>query len=175
MLTLHLPALQDDKPTESGAMAESKTEKSEDDFWTMSEPTSEALHNMTRITPAQMAYVAFPSVGRYQPVRPITTSTASVAGPATAMKKGKRAGQDPSKGHAYAGLAGGGIIMLRDTQPEEPGEYEELTASLDAPPAAAAASDVAAEPAAAPMEVDEGPELEMPAPFEVSESPPCKH
>lgn len=153
--------------------------KSDNDFWTLSEPTSEALHNMTRITPAQMAYVAFPSVGRYQPVRPITTSAASVAGATIGVKKGKRtaSSQDPSKGQAFAGFAGGGIIMLRDTQPEEVGEYEELTASLDAPPPAAPApaSAAGAPPAAASMEVDEGPELEMPAPFEVGHGQSCRY
>lgn len=63
--------------------------------------------------------------------------------------------------------------MLRDTQPGEAGVYEELSANLDAPPPAApeAAAAAAAEtlPAASSMDVDEGPELEMPAPFEVSQ------
>jgi 26S proteasome regulatory subunit N2 len=34
-------------------------------------PTSETLQNLSRVTPAQMQYIAFLPEGRFQPVRPI--------------------------------------------------------------------------------------------------------
>lgn len=33
--------------------------------------TSETLTNLSRVTPAQLQYIAFPSEGRFQPVRPV--------------------------------------------------------------------------------------------------------
>jgi 26S proteasome regulatory subunit N2 len=71
-------------------------------------------------------------------------------------------------------VQGGGIIMMRDTQPSEPAEYLELTAKLDrTPPAPAAASttDAAAGQSATPaegMDVDANEEeAPVPPPFEV--------
>jgi 26S proteasome regulatory subunit N2 len=73
---------------------------------------------------------------------------------------------EAGKGKTNVNLPGGGIIMLRDSQPEVEGEYIELTGSLDAPPPVVA--DAPAPAAPVEMEIDEGPELEMPAPFQVS-------
>lgn len=123
---------------------------------------------MTRATPAQLHYISFPSEGRYIPVRPV--SRASLA--TSDVKKGKK----PATLHELTkksaeGLSGGGIILLRDTKPDEEKEYLELNQALDAPPPPppAAASDVEVPSAAvAAMEIDDGPEASAPAPFEVS-------
>jgi 26S proteasome regulatory subunit N2 len=166
---------QDDKPNANAAADGDKTDdkpsKPEEEKKS-SEPSSETLTNMVRVTPAQMAYVTFPSIGRYQPVRPIASLSASLLAPSTGIKKGKRVAPptvEAGKGKSNVSLPGGGIIMLRDSQPGVEGEYIELTSSLDAAPRA---PEEAPAPAAhAEMQVDEGPELEMPAPFQVSPGP----
>ncbi len=65
-------------------------------------------------------------------------------------------------------MAGGGIVLLKDAQPDAEGEFIQLTASLDAPPPPAPV--VPAEDVGAAMAVDDGPEAEMPAPYQVSGS-----
>lgn len=94
------------------------------------------------MTPAQLPYISFPSSGRYQPVRPITSAT---------PRKGKKVGDKP--------YVGGGIIMLKDTKPDEASEFIELNPAFDRPPVAAAPADA--------MEVEEE-EAPVPPAFEVS-------
>jgi len=70
------------------------------------EPSSETLQNLSRVTPAQLAHISFPSEGRFQPVRPIRSGI----------------------GKTRAG--GGGILMLIDRTPSEPIKYVDLPADL---------------------------------------------
>lgn len=80
------------------------------------EPTYEIRPNFSRVTPAQLAHISFPPESRYQPVRPVSTTTPSRAtptGPLTTVTSEKFAG-------------GGGILILRDLRPEEEGEFIEF-------------------------------------------------
>lgn len=86
------------------------------------EPNFQKLPNFSRVTPAQMAYVAFPPESRYQPVRALSA-------------------QPPRKGHATASAlanmekfgGGGGVLILLDQRPEEEPEYIEFTTVNAAP------------------------------------------
>ena len=81
------------------------------------EPPHEIRPNFSRVTPAQLAHVSFPPEGRYQPVRPVSTTTMSRAtphsGPFTSVTSEKFAG-------------GGGILILTDLRPEEEDEFIEF-------------------------------------------------
>jgi len=80
------------------------------------EPTFEIRPNFSRVTPAQLAHISFPSEGRYQPVRPVfatTISRSTPAGPLVTVTSEKLAG-------------GGGILILTDLRPEEEGEFIEF-------------------------------------------------
>jgi len=89
------------------------------------EPSFEILPNFSRVTPSQLPYVTFPSEGRYQPVRMIS-STVSTSGKTPNSPHGLA----PEK---YAG--GGGILILADLQPEEETEFIEFVSTIVAPPA----------------------------------------
>lgn len=144
------------------------------------EPSSESLANMSRVTPIQLQFISFARDGRYQPVRPISsiTSSPSSSNPASVStrQKGRKVASSLAEAlHSRSGLeslAGGGIVMLRDSKADEEAEYLELNASLDRqPPTAGSATEAApagqGESAGSQaMDVDEGPEAEMPAPFE---------
>ncbi|KAJ9122579.1 hypothetical protein QFC22_002008 [Naganishia vaughanmartiniae] len=126
------------------------------------EPSFETLHNLVRVTPAQLRHIEFPTSGRYQPVRQIGVKSPS------ALDASRAARSSATQQH----VQGGGIIMMRDTKPEEEAEYLELTAKLDrTPPAAAAAPETGAatgeQQAEGAMEVEEE-EAAVPPPFEVS-------
>jgi 26S proteasome regulatory subunit N2 len=75
------------------------------------EPSFEVISNFSRVTPAQSAYVAFPSTCRYQPVRPLSTRS-------TSARTGKPSASKPER---FAG--GGGIIMLQDQRPDDSTDY----------------------------------------------------
>ncbi|KAJ3516366.1 hypothetical protein NLJ89_g1157 [Agrocybe chaxingu] len=92
------------------------------------EPTFETRPNFSRVTPAQLSYISFPSDGRYQPVRAVSTRTPSKNGKAasaTALGVGSE---------KYAG--GGGILILTDLLPNEEAEFIELETAPSAPPPA---------------------------------------
>jgi len=127
------------------------------------EQSWESLPNFSRVTPAQFQYVVFPQSSRYQPVRPVSArETAIKAG------KGVAGAQKTSQPEKYAG--GGGILLLVDERPGEPQEFIEL--STTAPPAAQAAPSNAGTTSAVArpdqnIALDaNGPEAEVPEPFE---------
>lgn len=121
------------------------------------EPSFETITNFSRVTPQQTAYVVVPQASRYQPVRPLSTRV-------TVARGGKGA---LSKAEKYSG--GGGIIMLRDSQPGAEAEYIELFVPPPAPePAAAAPASGEAPPALLHIALDESsPDAEPPQSFEV--------
>jgi len=89
------------------------------------EPSSETLSNLSRVTPAQLAYISFPSEGKYQPVRAVTAKPASTrAGKAIRQIEEKAAG-------------GGGILILVDRHPEEEAEFIQFETVIEPPPAEA--------------------------------------
>ncbi|KAJ6519720.1 armadillo-type protein [Mycena sanguinolenta] len=94
------------------------------------EPAFEMRTNLSRVTPAQLAYITFPREGRFQPVRAVS------AKPAPLRKAGTAGGKvSPSPAglvsEKYAG--GGCILILSDLRPEEEAEFIDF-----APPAPAA-------------------------------------
>lgn len=97
------------------------------------EPNSERIANFSRVTPVQLGYVSFPPEGRYQPVRPVTSSTRSASGSST--KKGR--GIVPER---YGGA--GGILVLVDGRPEEEGELIDLEPPAPTAPVASASGGV---------------------------------
>jgi len=134
------------------------------------EPSSEARPNFSRVTPAQLGYISFPTDGRYQPVRAVSTKT-------TLSKSGKAVAASPSSSalglgsEKYAG--GGGILILTDLRPSEDAEFIEVeTAPAPAPPAPVdpigGNQAAAAPPTGRHIALDESaPEAEPPEAFEV--------
>ncbi|KAF8140347.1 26S proteasome regulatory complex non-ATPase subcomplex Rpn2 Psmd1 subunit [Boletus edulis] len=85
------------------------------------EPSFEKVANFSRVTPAQLSYISFPSDGRYQPVRPVSLhAQAAKGGRALSTGVGKK-GSSGLLSERYAG--GGGILILVD---ERPGDEVEL-------------------------------------------------
>lgn len=162
-------SLQDDKPDEAEkSKAEEKKEDKDGQAAKKNEPGSETLHNLVRVTPAQLRHIEFPASGRYQPVRQVGSKSSS------AIEASRAAAAAAARSSAtQQHVQGGGIIMMRDTKPSEEAEYIELTSKLDrAPPAAPAAPETALVPAseqaaAGGMEVDDdGEEASVPPAFE---------
>lgn len=86
------------------------------------EPSSEKLPNFSRVVPAQVPYISFPSDGRYQPVRVLSTKSAPLAkGKGTAPKSSLVPGLTSER---YTG--GGGILILADQRPDEERDYIEF-------------------------------------------------
>lgn len=100
------------------------------------EPSSEKLSNLSRVVPAQLAYITFSSESRYQPVRVVSTR------PPPSAKAAKTASSIALATERYAG--GGGILILADTRPHDEPNYIEFET---APIASAAAPTVAQNPA----------------------------
>jgi 26S proteasome regulatory subunit N2 len=101
------------------------------------EPAFELRPNFSRVTPSQLAYISFPSDGRYQPVRAVSTKTPlSKAGKAVATS-GPSSSALGLGSERYAG--GGGILLLTDLRPNEEAEFIEI---VTAPPAAPAVAEV---------------------------------
>ena len=97
------------------------------------EPSFEKLPNLSRVTPAQIAHVSFPSEGRYIPVRPASSYTAHDKGKASINTPPSETVNIIKPGST----SGGGILLLIDQQPDEPAEYfESELQSIDSPPAA---------------------------------------
>jgi 26S proteasome regulatory subunit N2 len=78
------------------------------------EPSFEMLPNLSRVTPAQLAYITFPE-GRFQPVRAVSANPVP--------PRGGKAGPAPLGlvSEKYAG--GGCILILADLQPQEDTEF----------------------------------------------------
>ena len=123
------------------------------------EASSERLQNFSRVTPQQLTYISFPSDSRYQPVRPVSTSSVS---------RPKKSSTGPLE--TYTGV--GGILVLLDEQPDELVDLiAPLEPSVIAPePTTTQPVQPAQTPAARPhIALDEdSPEASPPAPFEVS-------
>ena len=88
------------------------------------EPTSETLQNFSRVTPAQIVHIAFPSNARYQPVRVVSSQPAPSRRSAKAVLSAEK----------YAG--GGGILLLIDQRPSEAPDYIEFTTATVVAPEA---------------------------------------
>lgn len=118
------------------------------------EPNSEILANFSRVTPSQLSYIAFPTEGRFKPVRAIA--------PTKTNKTGKNAG---TLSNADVIVGGGGILILQDRQLGEEVELIEWhDEDHDVPMDVNLPAPVAQAPA--PV-VDDGPEAEPPESFEV--------
>ncbi|GLB36072.1 putative proteasome/cyclosome repeat [Lyophyllum shimeji] len=129
------------------------------------EPTLELRPNFSRVTPAQVAYISFPSDCRYQPVRPVSANMPS--------KEGKAGISTLAPGVVSEKYAGGcGILILEDRRPEEEPEYIEFeppAMAAPAPPAVGVPNGqaVGAIPSGPHIALDESaPEADMPASFE---------
>lgn len=87
------------------------------------EANSETLPNLSRVVGAQMSYISFPLQSRYLPVRPLS----SISGSSTMTAQPTKGSASPAlilqsivDGPSSAALgAGGGILVLKDTKPEE--------------------------------------------------------
>ena len=131
-----------------------------------SEPSFEILPNFSRITPSQLPYITFPSDGRYQPVR-VVSSPVGASGKSSDSQNGLASGK-------YAGS--GGILILADLQPGEEAEFIEFTSTVVVPPAEEPAPAQignghavhAPEPTGPHIALDGAqPEADPPEPFEV--------
>jgi 26S proteasome regulatory subunit N2 len=124
------------------------------------ETTSERLQNISRVTPQQLPYISFPLDSRYQPVRPVSTSSES--------RPKKTAA---NLGETYTGI--GGILVLLDERPDEP---VELIAPLEPSVLAPEPATITLPPQSIQttsgrphIALDENlPEASPPPPFEVS-------
>lgn len=133
------------------------------------EPTSDRLSNLSRVTPAQLPYISFPLDSRYVPVRPFIASSA--IGTTSAGTGGAGSLLSSTEKSIHSTIAsrsgGGGILMMRDREPEKEAEFMEIevTKVLEAPiiggpvPLAGAAAGA----------VEDGPIAEMPEPFEYTD------
>ncbi|KAJ3574095.1 hypothetical protein NP233_g1992 [Leucocoprinus birnbaumii] len=138
------------------------------------EPSQELRPNFSRVTPAQLGYISFSPSGRYQPVRPVSSTPQSPVSTAAGAKAVSKTGS----AEKYAG--GGGIILLADLRPDEEAEFIDLepppAPAVPEIPAAAVASTTAPNgeaigaqpsPSGPHIALDEGaPESEPPASFE---------
>lgn len=122
------------------------------------EPSSSRLENLSRVTPAQLQYISFPSDSRYVPVRPVNSGSAPA--PSASSRSAPPVG------------FGGGILLMRDTKPDEVAEFHELEVfkaiDTNAAGAAAPTEGVGAQAAAGGDDADllTGPIADPPAPFE---------
>ena len=90
----------------------------------------EKVSNLSRVVPAQLAYITFPLESRYQPVRVVS------ARPPPSENTTKTASSVALAVERYAG--GGGILILplADTRPDEEPDYVEFETAPVAPAAA---------------------------------------
>ncbi|KAG6853583.1 hypothetical protein C0991_003107 [Blastosporella zonata] len=132
------------------------------------EPAFEVRPNFSRVTPAQVAHISFPSDSRYQPVRPVSAHTSTER--KTGLSQSSALGAPSEK---YAG--GGGILLLADLRPEEDSEFIEfeppIEAAIQQPAVPAPGGQPAAPPTGLHIALDESaPEADPPASFEVTTS-----
>lgn len=126
------------------------------------EPAFELRPNFSRVTPAQVALISFPSDCRYQPVRPLSGHSS------TDYKTGMPLSSCAAS-EKYAG--GGGILILVDLRPEEGSEFIEFEPPVEAAPSQPAVpptGQTTTSTSALHVALDElAPEKEPPASFEV--------
>lgn len=89
------------------------------------ESSSEKQPNFSRVVPAQVPYISFPADGRYQPVRVLSTKSASSPKSKTAPKSSLVPGLTSER---FTG--GGGILILADHQPDEEPDYIEFETQI---------------------------------------------
>lgn len=127
------------------------------------EPAFELRPNFSRVTPAQVAHISFPSDCRYQPVRPLSGH------PSTDYKTGMSSSSSCAASEKYAG--GGGILILVDLRPAEESEFIEFEPPVEAAPSQSAVplpGQTATSTPGLHVALDEfAPEAEPPASFEV--------
>lgn len=145
------------------------------------EPASERLPNLSRVTPVQLGKISFPNDGRWTPVRPVVVARApaqvsvdirSRAAAAAASKKTTVANSLLSTAPSLG--AGGGILLMRDSQPEQEAGFIEMETSkgLENLQPVDAGNAIEAEPSAGAGGSDDdealrtGPIAEPPPPFE---------
>jgi len=135
------------------------------------EPSFEMLPNLSRVTPAQLAYITFPSDGRFQPVRAVSAKPLPPRGVKAGTSGGNTSPAPVGLGsEKYAG--GGCILILSDLRPEEEAEFIDFAppAPPPAPEPAAAAGNVpttSAMPVGPHIALDESsPEAGPPEAFE---------
>ncbi|KAJ3870230.1 D-isomer specific 2-hydroxyacid dehydrogenase [Lentinula novae-zelandiae] len=125
----------DEKPdvkTEGDGDIEMKTEGSSKAGTSKSakkEPSSETLPNLSRVTPAQLAYISFPADGKYQPVRAVTAKPVSTRGGKTTKQVEEKA------------AGGGGILILVDRRPQETAEFIQFETVIQPPSAEPVSTD----------------------------------
>ena len=95
------------------------------------EPTSQSLPNLSRVVPAQLPHINFPSEGRFHPVRPLITSTivSSSTSDQLSTAPANSASAILTTLATTSRVTGGGIILLRDSEPEKEVEYFEYEAN----------------------------------------------
>lgn len=102
----------------------------------------ENLPNLSRVVPAQMPFISFPSSSRYLPVRALSSLRPSAS--SSSGKAGVSASYILESIVESVG-AGGGILVLRDTKPDEPVELVEEKARRELRIAATGADEMPAE------------------------------
>lgn len=114
------------------------------------EATTDRLSNLSRVTPAQLPFITFAPDARWTPVRPVNAAVAA-----------------PQPGLAPTIGAGGGILLMRDREPDKEAEWitieVEKVLTLEDVDAAAAAAEGQAE-----VDFATAPIADPPAPFEFS-------
>lgn len=135
------------------------------------EPAFENLPNFSRVTPAQLAYITFPSEGRYQPVRAVSTVSPTTISAKGSAPPGSQSATAVLGGASERYAGGGGILIMADLRPDEEGEFIEFEQPTPpAPPEPAANGNaVTAVPSGPHIALDENaPEADPPSAFEVS-------
>jgi len=128
------------------------------------EPAFETRPNLSRVTPAQLAYITFPPEGRFQPVRAVS------AKPVPLRKAGVVGGKaSPSPvglvSEKYAG--GGCILILSDLRPDEEAEFIDFAPPAPAAPEPVPSANAPALPTGPHIALDEtSPEVGPPDAFE---------
>ena len=132
------------------------------------EATSQKLPNLSRVVPAQLLHITFPSEGRFSPVRPLISSGTVSAAPVSNNAAPSTAASILAEHATTSRMIGGGILILRDGQPDADGEYLEFEAnkSLAATEAAPATAQAAAPTSTDPAVDLSEPIAEVPPPFE---------
>jgi len=143
----------------------------------------EKLANLSRVTPSQLAHISFPAEGRYIPIRSVvggytqlhasTATTPAITRPATPAVSTEPKPMAQASSVVSTWGTGGGILLLRDNEPDKEGEFLEFEVSkvLENEVEAAAAQGAGAGAAAAaggPSDAQllEGEIAAVPEPFE---------
>jgi hypothetical protein len=134
------------------------------------EPAFELRHNLSRVTPAQLAYITFPPEGRFQPVRAVSAKPAPIRKPGSAGAKSSSA----PAGLVSEKYAGGGcILILSDLRPGEEAEFIDFAPPAPAAPEPVPSASAPALPTGPHIALDEtSPEVGPPEAFEVRRPPP---